>query len=184
MSELVVVSYPDINRAEQVLATLQQLRSQYLIDLEDACYITKDATSNVKLHQGVNMTRAGAGYGAMWGGLWGLLLGALVLQPIAGMAIGAAVGGGTGAIAGKLSDYGIGDTFIKQLSASLPPNSSAIFVLVRRSTPDKVLPEVGKYGGTVLHTSLPADAEARLQAALAQGMMTQEAPGAGAHPSA
>ena len=69
-------------------------------------------------------------------------------------------------MSGSLSDYGINDRFIKDLSAKLRPNSSALFVLVRKSTPDKVLPEVSKYGGTVLHTSLSNDEEARLQAAL------------------
>jgi uncharacterized membrane protein len=104
----------------------------------------------------------------------GLAPGALVLQPIAGAAIGA----GTGAVAGHLSDYGIDDNFMKQLGATLTPNCSAIFVLVRRATGDKVLPEVSKYGGTVLQTSLSHDAEARLQAALAQGAQQPGAPGA------
>jgi uncharacterized membrane protein len=61
------------------------------------------------------------------------------------------------------------DSFIKDLAAKLQPGSSALFVLVRKATPDKVLPEVSKYGGTVLHTSLSNDAEARLQAALSAG---------------
>jgi uncharacterized membrane protein len=43
-------------------------------------------------------------------------------------------------------------------------------VLVHRSTPDKVLPEVSKFGGTVLQSSLDNDAETRLREALeAQG---------------
>jgi uncharacterized membrane protein len=35
-------------------------------------------------------------------------------------------------------------------------------------TVDKVVPEISKYGGTVLRTSLSDDAEERLRAALAQ----------------
>jgi uncharacterized membrane protein len=50
----------------------------------------------------------------------------------------------------------------------MTPNSSAIFVLVRNVTVDKVVPEISKYGGTVLRTSLSDDAEQRLQAALTQ----------------
>jgi uncharacterized membrane protein len=53
-------------------------------------------------------------------------------------------------------------------SCQLKNGSSAVFVLVRKATPDKVLAEVGKYGGTVLRTSLSADAERRLQDALSK----------------
>jgi uncharacterized membrane protein len=43
--------------------------------------------------------------------------------------------------------------------AYLQPGSSALFVLVRESTPDRMLPEVSEYGGTVLHTWLSQDAQ-------------------------
>ncbi len=168
MSDLVAIAYPDMNRAEQVLEELGKMRKAQLIDLDDAVYVTKDAQGNVKLHQAVNMVGAGAGYGALWGGLWGLLLGALVLQPIAGAAIGAGVGAGSGAIVGKLSDYGIDDNFVRQLAHTLTPNSPAIFVLVRRVTTDKAIPEVSKFGGKVLQSSLSNEAEERLQQALSQ----------------
>ena len=110
MSDLIAVAYPDINRAEQVLDTLSlHMRSGQLIDLEDACYVTRDANGAIKLHQAVNLTRQAAGIGALWGGLSGFLFGLLVLMPIAGAAVGAAIGAGTGVLAGSLGDYGIDD---------------------------------------------------------------------------
>jgi uncharacterized membrane protein len=72
----------------------------------------------------------------------------------------------TGALAGRLSDYGIDDDFIKSLAAEMQPSSSAIFALVRRATVDKVEPEVAKFGGKLLHTSLSKEAEAKFQAML------------------
>jgi len=42
-------------------------------------------------------------------------------------------------------------------------------VLVRQSTPDKVLPRVSQYGGEVIQSSLDNDAETRLQEALSAG---------------
>ena len=39
-------------------------------------------------------------------------------------------------------------------------------MLVHRSTPDKVLPEISRFGGEVIQSSLSDDAEAQLQAAL------------------
>jgi uncharacterized membrane protein len=167
MSNLVVVAYPDQYRAAEVMATLRRLNKQYLVDLEDACYVTKDANGKIKLHQNTSLT----GAGVAWGGLWGMLIGLLFFVPFLGFAIGA----GMGAIAGKLSDYGIDDKFAKQLTSTLQPNSSALFVLVQRSTPDKVVPELAKYGGTILQTSLPKETEDKLRAALEQGGAEQVA---------
>lgn len=183
MSELIAITYPDINRAQQVKATLDRLVTEHLIDLEDVVCVTKDSSGAIELHQSVNLPGAGAAAGAARGAIWGAMIGLLFLNPLAGAAIGAGVGAGSGAIAGAASDYGIPDPFVKQLSASTPPNSSAIFTLVHRATTDKVLAEVAKYGGTVLHTSLSSADEAKLDAALAAQVakMGQQAAGTEAH---
>ncbi|HEY8325041.1 MAG TPA: DUF1269 domain-containing protein [Ktedonobacterales bacterium] len=161
MSTLVVVEYPDEFRAAEVLASLRRLNKEYLIDLEDACYVTKDANGKIKLHQNTTLT----GAGAAMGGMWGMLIGLLFFVPFLGLAIGA----GLGALTGKMSDFGIDDKFAKQVASDLQPKTSAIFALIRKSTPDKVVPEVAKYGGTVLQTSMSKDAEEKLQAAMNQG---------------
>ena len=75
-------------------------------------------------------------------------------------------GAAAGAAAGALADIGIDDNFMKELGATLKPGSSALFVLVRKVTPDKVLEAVRGIGGKVLKTSLSHDDEAKLQAAL------------------
>ena len=158
MSTLVVIGYNDIHKAEEVRLTLVKLQRDYLIDMEDAVAVTKDANGKIKLHQAVNLTAAGAASG----GFWGMLIGMIFLNPLLGMAIGASAGAASGA----LSDLGINDQFMKDLAATLTPNSSALFVLVRKSTPDKVLEEVKGTGGTILKTSLSHEDESRLQAAL------------------
>ena len=162
MADLVAIVYPDEFRAAEVLATLKRLQSQYLLDLEDACVVTRDKEKGkLKLHQAVNLTTAGAATGA----LWGTLIGMLFLVPLAGLAVGAAAG----ALSGKLSDYGINDDFIKSISTKLEPGSSAIFMLVRRATVDKVEPEVAKFGGQILYSNLSKEGEEKLQKLLDEG---------------
>jgi len=158
MSTLIAVGYDDPFKAEEVRLKLWKLQKDYLIDLADAVVAIKDAGGKVKLHQAVNLTAAGA----IGGGFWGSLIGLMFLNPLLGMAIGAAAGAASGA----LNDVGIDDNFMKQLAASLNPGSSVLFVLVRKSTPDKVLEEIRGTGGKVLKTSLSHDDEAKLQAAL------------------
>jgi uncharacterized membrane protein len=168
MSDLIAITYQDINQAGIVLNTLKRLVKERVLDMEDAVYVTKDASGEVDLHQMVNLPGAMAASGGARGALWGALIGLLFLQPLGGAIIGGMIGAGTGAVAGKVADFGIDDDFVKRLSSQMTPNSSAIFVLFRRATMDKVVPEISKYGGTVLHTSLSDEAEQRLQAALSQ----------------
>ena len=91
-----------------------------------------------------------------------MLIGMLFLNPL----VGAVVGASSGALSGKLTDIGINDQFMKDLGATITPGTSALFVLVRKATPDKVLeglkPFAGK--GRVLQTSLTKDKEEELRA--------------------
>jgi uncharacterized membrane protein len=171
MSTLAVIGYDDVFKAEEVRLDLIKMQRDYLIDLEDAVVAVKDPAGKVKLHQAVNLTAAGAARG----GFWGTLVGMIFLNPLLGLAVGA----GAGAVAGALSDAGINDDFMKELAATMKPGSSALFVLVRSMTPDKVLEELRGTGGTVLKTSLSHEDEAKLQAALSAGGATRsiEIPG-------
>lgn len=158
MNTLVVIGYKDIDQAEEVRLKLRKLHRDYLIDLDDAVVVVKDAAGKIKLHQAVSLTAAGASSG----GFWGMLVGMIFLNPLLGLAVGASAG----ALSGSLADVGINDDFMKELAATLTPGSSALFVLVRKVTPDKVLQELQGSGGTVLKTTLSDDDEAKLQAAL------------------
>jgi uncharacterized membrane protein len=158
MSNLVVIGFDDEHKAFELRAELAKLQKEYLVEMEDVVVVTKDDKSKVKLHQAVNLTAAGAASGSFWG----LLLGMVFLNPLLGVVAGAA----TGAIGGKFSDIGIEDTFMKDLGETFKPGSSALFVLVRKSTPDKVLEALKGFGGKVLKTSLTADKEETLRKAL------------------
>jgi uncharacterized membrane protein len=93
---------------------------------------------------------------------WGSLIGLIFRNPLLGLAMGATAG----AVSGALTDVGINDNFMRELSATMTPGSSTLFVLVRKATPDKVLEELKGTGGRVLKTSLSHEDEAKLQAAL------------------
>ncbi|MCI0734809.1 MAG: DUF1269 domain-containing protein, partial [Beijerinckiaceae bacterium] len=120
----------------------------------------------VHIKQAVNLTALGATSGGSRGALWGMLAGILFLNPLAGMAIGAVAGASAGALSGSLADYGINDDFIKKLSTTIPSDSSALFILFKKVTEDKVLPEIEPYKPRVLKTSLSNEDESRLIAAL------------------
>ena len=58
---------------------------------------------------------------------------------------------------------------MRRLTRKLSAGRSALFVRVRQGVPEAVVPALAAYGGTLLETTLPDDAEARLQAALDAG---------------
>ncbi|MEG1610666.1 MAG: DUF1269 domain-containing protein [Bilophila sp.] len=168
MRNLIVVTYDGAFKAEEVRLDFLKMQKSYLVALEDAVVVVKNAKGKVKLHQMYHLTATGA----MGGSFWGVLIGLLFLNPLLGLVVGASAG----AVAGALSDVGINDDFMKQLGKNLHPDSSALFVLVTSELTDKVLDALQGTGGTIIQSSLSHTDEAKLQTALsaAQAEMAQE----------
>jgi uncharacterized membrane protein len=153
MSDLIAIAFDDESTAFDLRAELVRLQKDYLLEMEDVVVVTRDAGGAVKLHQPVNLTAVGAA----GGGFWGALIGLLFLNPL----LGAAVGAGAGALSGALTDVGINDTFMKEAGQSLPPGGSAVFILSRKMTGDKVLDRLSAFRskGRLLQTSLSSTDE-------------------------
>jgi len=159
MSDLVVISFPSEEKAEEIRQRVLNLQKEYLIELGDAAIAVKQPNGTVKLNQLMSTTAAGAVSGTFWGTLVGLIF----LMPFAGAAVGAA----SGALGGYLTDVGVNDAFMKEVAESLQPGNAALFLLVRKLTTDKVLADLKGVGGTVLKTSFDHTKEEALRAALA-----------------
>ena len=56
---------------------------------------------------------------------------------------------------------------LPQMVRKIQPGTSALFILVRKVTPEKVLPHVAKYGGKILQSSASPEQEERLREAAA-----------------
>ena len=157
MSTLVAIVFNDETTAFEMRTALLRMQKDYLIELEDSVVVTRNAKGKTRLDQAVNLTSAGA----VGGGFWGLLIGMLFLNPLVGVAVGA----GMGALSGRLSDVGLNDQMMKDFGQSFTPGTSALFVLIRRATADKVLEGLKAFAGKgkVFQTSLSADDEAALR---------------------
>ena len=160
MSTLIAIAYPDAATAERVRGELIQATKEHLLDLEDAVVVEHQPDGKIKLRQAMSTSGAGAAGGALWGGLIGLIF----LAPLFGMAIGAA----SGALAGKVTDVGVNDNFMKELGTKMPPGGAALIALGRSDAPNRVLDRLKPYGGHVVQTSLDEEAEARLRSALGE----------------
>lgn len=105
--------------------------------MEDAAVVVRNKEGKVKVNQEANMV----GAGALGGAFWGFLIGFIFFVPIFGLVLGAAAG----AIAGKFTDVGMDHQFIKEVGSTIQPGNSALFMLIREATPDKVMDELKKY---------------------------------------
>ena len=165
MSNLFVLKCADEATGEKILDTLKRLNKQHLITVEDAAFVTLKPNGKPKIRQENDLV----GVGALGGAFWGMLTGLLFLSPL----LGAAIGAGTGAIAGRLSDVGINDDFIKQVSSAIHPGEAALFLLTSNEVTDKVLPELKQYQFEVIRTSLSLEDETRLHEMLGPAVSSQ-----------
>lgn len=171
MSTLVAITYRDEATARDALRALSDMQRQELIQIADAIIATHDG-DKVRLDQSVNLAASGALGGAVWGGLIGLIF----FVPVVGLVAGAAAG----ALGGKLSDYGIDDSFAKELGEKIKPGEAALILLARSDAPDRVAEELRKhdFGGEIIYTNMSADAEQQLRESVSR---TTPAPGDSSH---
>lgn len=169
MSSLVVVGFPTVDEAEEVRRELVDIQREQLIALEDAVVVEHDGEGKVHLRQALNLTTAGA----IGGGFWGSLVGLLFLNPL----LGAAVGAGIGAASGSVSDLGINDGFMREVGETLPSGSAALCVLLRDSTPDRVIERLRAHAphARLLRTNLSHTDEDRLRQMLERASKQAEA---------
>ena len=166
MSNLVAIAYPDEHQAAVVMEVMVRLHEEGvfseegIIDLEDAAAVSKDGEGRIKLEGAISRTAEGAASGLFFGSLIGMVF----FMPMLGMLFGVAAG----ALVGKFADLQHIDDFVLQVGDNMPPGSSAILMLVRKADPEKALAELRQYGGTVIRTTLPDEAEDRIRDALAQ----------------
>ena len=161
MSELIVAGFKGEFTADEVLLDLLKMKQIHLIDLDYAVVVARrdDGTITIK-HSNVLLladTTAGGQWGTLFGGPVGYIIGGII-----GALIGQTIKG--------LKKIGIRDDFIKEVSETIEPGSSAIFIRVRKSLSDKVVEELKNFNAKLLRASLTITNEAELLRELRQNM--------------
>jgi uncharacterized membrane protein len=153
MAELIAIGYPEE-------ATAQQARdevAQQIDRLDTARAIIRNCEGSIWV--------ATNPYGLVVGIIWGMFLGMLVGLGF-GTGLGVVVGAGLGAVIAKVDRSGIDRKFQGRVRGMLNPGTSTLVVLVNKGITDTVAEALSRHGGTILESSLSADAEWRLQEAL------------------
>jgi uncharacterized membrane protein len=159
MSTIVAITFAGSHEAERVHHALSEVEHQGQLNLDDSAVVVKDDHGRIQVHNEVD---TGVKVGALGGGMLGLLIGFIFGGPIGSMLVGL-VGG---ALMGSLAQMGVDKGFMKDVEEAMPPNSSALFFLLRDDEPDAAIAALEPYQGTVYHTSLSIEDEEALRQAL------------------
>ncbi len=158
--QIVVLGFEGQLTAEAILEDIVKMQDDGLIVLEDVVVASRGSGNRVEIKQ----THSETGKIALRGGGVGLLAGLLLGGPL----VGAVGGAGIGAIAGSLKDYGISDGFIREVSDTLDPKTSALFLMAKAENADMVLERLKPIKAKVLSTTLSEEQAQRLREVLAR----------------
>jgi uncharacterized membrane protein len=156
---LVVFTFDDENEASSALNALRNLQKAGRLSIDDSAVIRRGEDGKVHVDNKVDSSVKG---GAAIGGMLGLIIGGL-LFPIGGLILGAA----GGAAVGKMMETGVDKKFVEDVSNSLQPGTSALFVTSSGGDRAAVVAALQPFKGTVYHTNLSSEAEQSLRSALA-----------------
>jgi uncharacterized membrane protein len=160
MATISVLKFSTPDGAEQGLDMMKSLEKQQLITVHDAAIVSwPEGKKKPKTKQMVGL----AGLGALDGAFWGMLFGLIFFIPLFGMAVGAAMG----ALAGKFTDYGIDDDFIKSVREQVTEGTSALFLMTSGAVTDRVVEAAKGLEFEIVTTNLSKQEEDELRAAFA-----------------
>jgi uncharacterized membrane protein len=154
-SNLTVIVFDDELKAEEARLKLLRLQREGFIELEDAVVVVKEQDGTVRYHEMHRLARKGG----FAGSITGLIVGSILFSPL----IGAVFGAVTGALSASLTDVGVDDQFMKDLSREFKPECSALFTLVRKADPERVREAFLGFGGRVLVNSVSKEREVFIQ---------------------
>ena len=149
MSNLVVLTFEDTVQAGQAYNALKKAQSAGHLKIDDAAVIVKQESGKVEIK---NQLDIGVKRGVLGGSVLGLLLAGLFF-PVAGLAIGV-IGG---ALVGKTLDLGIDKKFVQDVTETLKPGTSALFVIGSGGHADRVASALRPFKGIIYQTTLPTE---------------------------
>ena len=151
---LTVAAFDDMNKAGEVMQSLQSSKDAGDTAVEDVAVVTRDQEGNLAVHdpadEGSGKVVAGGAVGALVG--------------MVGGPLGSLVGAGVGGFLGKLIDSGINNKRLKEIGAALRPGTSAVVAAVRSSRLAEVEARLRTLTEKVISLPLNATFEKQLKA--------------------
>ena len=163
-----VVAFKDLNTADKVL---NEIIARRTVDLEGACVVFRDTLGRPHLKQMADPIPAGARDEEMRDGLRTTLARTLLASPLTGWAPVRSANLLDRALAGRRSECGIENEFVRALGEAISPNCSALFFWLASPEDEETLRFILTFGGNALRTSLSDEPVVNRQCRLSPGVV-------------
>ena len=144
-TRLLAIRFDDALKAQEMLIAMMRLQNRGSLRIEDAAIVSR-VDGRVRIHQTRDMNPS---QGVATGTWFGALAGLVFMQPLIGAVIGAALGG----LWAKLRDIGIDDEEMRAMGDRLGDGDAALFLLLDEVYPTHLAIELGRFDGTILHST-------------------------------
>ena len=157
------LQFDTVNRAQQFMLALGELRQAGKLNLVDAVMVAKDEHDHVRVRETIDPQPGRTALsGAMWTGLLGLIVGGPV-----GWIAGIGIGAGVGAATAKVIDLGVPDEWIDWFKLAVRSDTAIVVVLANDIDQSALESEVRRFpGAQLVHTTVHAEAFSQLASAL------------------
>jgi uncharacterized membrane protein len=150
MGHVLAILYDSRDAARHAGSQVRKLAKGHLLTLVDMV-VAERVDDRIVLDQ-----RGDAVTGSVLGGAFlGSLVGYAFLTPIVGIVGGAALG----AVGGLISETGLDDTFMREISIAIDHGQAVLFLLVDDVVMEKLAPRLADEGGSILYSSLAPDVD-------------------------
>ncbi len=157
MALLLAMVYEDQQTAENALSEAKALESYGYLKILDQTLVRKSDSGKVEMDE----KKHPVGRGAIVGGVVGAIFGTAMFMPIAGAAGGAAIG----AVIGHGNKGGADDfkEFRENVARDLPEGGAAVVLLGSTEGRERVIHDLGQFGGKLHTLDLHDDEVAAIQ---------------------
>jgi uncharacterized membrane protein len=160
MSDLIVITFYNVDEAAKVRESLRSIEREGLLRLDDSAVLVREEDGKVHVKDEIDR---GVKVGAVGGGLLGLFIG-FMFFPLGAIVLGIL----GGALVGASTDIGISKKFIKEVTESLEPGTSAIFFVIRDGNPNAIVGVLRPYKGEIYQDTLTSEDEDTLRRVLSK----------------
>jgi uncharacterized membrane protein len=157
-AELIAIGYSDTVTARAAMEEIERLSPDFVIRADEIAAIVLDDNETFKTFINANIVRNEA----TWAMFWEMFFALLYFIPVLGMPVGTRFG----EIVDKIQRSGIDPEFLDRARHMLTPGTSALFLIVEKVTPDRVVGALDEFGGTVLQSKLTKHAVNAVQEVL------------------
>jgi uncharacterized membrane protein len=160
-STIVIVTFDDMEKAGDLLKSVEKMENENYVVLKDAAVVVKDDKGKVKVKETDEPSTA---KGAAVGGSLGLVIGIVLGGPVGGLLL----GGALGAWAARKTDLGIDNEKIKSVEEGMPNGSSALFMQIQEAAKKEwLIALIRDSGGNVVELALDDTAEVEIEEQMA-----------------